>query len=124
VTARRIGFVGLRVDDPSRYARTVAVYRDALGLPVVLEDGDRSTRFRLADGSGLHVYGPGDVDHLAFADRMCVGIVVDDVDAARAELLASGIEVLDETERDGDEAWFHYRAPDGSVQEVLGPDGP
>jgi hypothetical protein len=25
-------------------------------------------------------------------------------------------------ERDGTWAWFHYRAADGSVQEIIGPD--
>jgi hypothetical protein len=121
--SRGVGFVGFRLADPNAYTATVRLYRDLLGLEVLLEDGARSVRFRLADGAELHVYGPDDVDHLAFGDRACVGLVVPDVDGARRLLEAAGIEILDqETERDGASAWFHYRAPDGSVQEVIGPD--
>ena len=121
MTARGIGFVGLRIADPDAYARTVALYRDAFGLVVTRADGDRSTRFALEDGSALHVYGPNDRDHTWFGDRTCIGLLVDDVPAARAALETAGIDVLDEIERDATEAWFHYRAPDGSVQEVIGP---
>lgn len=125
MTARRVGFVGVRIPDSATFAATVALYRDRLGLEVSAVDGERSTRFRLADGTAFHVYGPADVDHEAFGDRACIGLVVDDVDAVRADLESAGIEILDDpTQRDGAEAWFHYRAPDGTVHEVLGPDRP
>lgn len=125
MTARRVGFVGVRIDDPKTYRATVALYRDLLGLEVTAADGERSTRFRLADGAALHVYGPADTDHVDFGDRACIGLVVDDVDAVRADLEAAGLAILDDpTQRDGTEAWFHYRAPDGTVHEILGPDQP
>lgn len=123
MTARRVGFVGVRIDDPETYQATVALYRDLLGLEITAADGERSTRFRLADGAAIHVYGPGDVDHVDFGDRACIGLVVDDVDGVRTELEAAGLAILDEpTQRDGAEAWFHYRSPDGAVHEILGPD--
>lgn len=120
---RGVGFVGFRVADADAYGATVRLYRDLLGLEVAQDDGARSVRFGLADGAELHVYGPDDVDHVDFGERACVGLVVPDVDGVRRLLEAAGIEILDEeTERDGASAWFHYRAPDGSVQEVIGPD--
>jgi hypothetical protein len=123
VTARRIGFVGIRLADSATYSATVALYRDTLGLDVTAADGERSTRFRLADGTPFHIYGPSDADHEAFGERACIGLVVDDVDAARADLEAVGVEILDHpTQRDGTDAWFHYRAPDSSVHELIGPD--
>ncbi len=123
MTARRVGFFGVRIGDTPTYAATVGLYRDLLGLEVTAVDGERSTRFRLADGTGVHVYGPADVDHVDFGDRACIGLIMDDVDAARADLEAAGIEILDDpTQRDGTEAWFHYRSPDGAVHEILGPD--
>ena len=113
----------MRIRDSLTYAATVGLYRDLLGLEVTAVDGERSTRFRLVDGTGLHVYGPADVDHVDFGDRACIGLVVDDVDGTRAAMDAAGIEILDDpTQRDGTEAWFHYRSPDGSVHEILGPD--
>ena len=120
-----IGFIGWRIADAAAYDATVVVYRDVLGAEVTRADGWRSVRFRLPDGTGLHVYGPDDVDHLSFGDRACVGTSVDDVDAVRDALTTAGIEILDaETQRDGTDAWFHYRAPDGAVAEIVGPDRP
>lgn len=123
MTARRVAFVGLRVAQAEVYGAMVSLYRDAVGLEVVRNDGERSVRFRLGDGTGLHVYGPADTDHLEFGDRACVGLWVDDVGECRLRLASSGIAIIDdETQRDGQEAWFHYRAPDGSIGEILGPD--
>ena len=123
MTSSRIGFIGMRFDDAATYARMVALYRDILRLPTAREDGDRSTRFVVGDGSTLHIYGPGDLDHGSFGDRTCVGLVVADVFSTRRELAAAGFEILDDPiQRDGIEAWFHYRAADGSVQEIIGPD--
>ena len=69
----------------------------------------------------LHLYGPEDADHTAFGDRPCVGLVVEDVDGARGRMEASGIVFLWETQRDADRAWAHYRGPDGTVYELIGP---
>jgi hypothetical protein len=121
--ARGVRFVGFRVADPDTFVATVRLYRDLLGLEMVQDRGAESVRFRLPDGAELHVYGPDDADHLDFGDRACVGLEVPDVDEVRRLLEAARVDVLDEeTERDGALAWFHYRAPDGSVQEVIGPD--
>ena len=123
MSATRVGFVGMRCGDPATYEQTVRMYRDVLRLSMTSIDGDRSTRFALDDGSPLHVYGPGDAEHRSFGDRMCVGLVVDDVVATRTALAAVGLEILDDPmQRDGVDAWFHYRAPDGSIQEIMGPD--
>jgi catechol 2,3-dioxygenase-like lactoylglutathione lyase family enzyme len=121
MTARGIGFIGVRIADADAYGQTVALYRDALGMTVTRDDGDRSVRFILPDGTALHVYGPGDVDHVWFGEQACVGLSVDDVQAIRRALEGAGIELLDDIEEDDTDAWFHYRAPDGSVQEVIGP---
>lgn len=86
---RGLGFLGVRVEEPDRYAATVALYRDVLGLVPFREEPDRLAWFRLDDGTELHVYGPADTDHVAFGDRPCVGLVVDDVDATRARTAPS-----------------------------------
>lgn len=122
MTVHRLGFLGLRLADPTRFAATVALYRDLLELPIIAEEPDRFVWFRLADGTQLHVYGPLDEDHLAFGESPCVGFVVDDADDSRARLEAAGIAFLWETQRDGDVAWAHFRGPDGAVYELIGPD--
>ncbi|MEJ7695831.1 MAG: hypothetical protein WKF78_04205 [Candidatus Limnocylindrales bacterium] len=101
MTARRVAFVGLRVAQAEVYAATVSLYRDAVGLDVVRTDGERSVRFRLGDGTGLHVYGPADTDHLEFGDRVCVGLWVDDVDECRRRLASFGIAIIDARDATG-----------------------
>jgi catechol 2,3-dioxygenase-like lactoylglutathione lyase family enzyme len=118
-----VAFLGMRIVDPAVYAATVALYRDTLGLRVTREDGRHSTRFVLGDGTALHVYGPDDIDHLDFGERLCVGYRVADVADTLARLRAAGIELLDDPpQSDGEEAWCHIRTPDGAVHEIVGPD--
>ena len=50
-----------------------------------------------------------------------VGLRVDDVDATRARLEADGLEMLTDVERGERAAWCHFRAPDGTVLEIIGP---
>jgi len=120
MSVKRLGFLGVRVADPDRFAATVALYRDLLALPLIAEEPDRLVWFRLDDGTQLHVYGPLDNDHVAFGESPCVGFVVDDTDAMRARLETAGIAFLWETQRDGAIAWAHFRGPDGAVYELLG----
>jgi len=44
---------------------------------------------------------------------------VDDVDAARATMEAAGIEFIGPIQRAGKTSWNHFRAPDGTVFEIL-----
>jgi catechol 2,3-dioxygenase-like lactoylglutathione lyase family enzyme len=119
MSVRRLGFLGVRVADPATFARTVALYRDLLELPIIAEDPGRLTWFRLGDGTQLHVYGPRDEDHLEFGSSPCVGFVVDDTDAMRERLETAGVVFLWETQRDGAIAWAHFRGPDGAVYELI-----
>jgi catechol 2,3-dioxygenase-like lactoylglutathione lyase family enzyme len=112
----RLGWLGVRTE---RFAETVALYRDAFGLEPFQED-ETSARFRLQDGTELHVYGPADDDHRFFGTRPVVGLRVHDHDQARARLEASGIEFLTSPEDHGSTRWSHFRAPDGNVYELIG----
>jgi hypothetical protein len=46
---------------------------------------------------------------------------VEDVEATRRRLEERGLEILTEIERTADAAWCHFRAPDGTVLEIIGP---
>jgi catechol 2,3-dioxygenase-like lactoylglutathione lyase family enzyme len=99
-----------------------AFYRDVLQLEVILERPG-ATWFRLVDGAEVHVYGPNDVDHDFFGSSPVVGFYVDSFEAARAALEAAGIEFIYQApQRAEGRAWQHFRAPDGNVYEVMGPD--
>ena len=115
---RSLRFLGVRT---AAFDAMVSLYRDTLGLEPVLERPGAAW-FRAADGASIHVYDASDADHDFFGAGPVVGVEVDDFDAARAAMLAAGIEFVGEPQRDGGVAWNHYRGADGNVYEIIGPD--
>ena len=101
-----------------RFAATVAFYRDSLGLEVE-RDAPDDARFRLADGTEVDVYGPGDEDHAIFGPGPVVGLLVDDFEETRARIVAAGIEFIGPPQREGTTVWNHFRGPDGNVDEIM-----
>ncbi|MEO6578949.1 MAG: VOC family protein [Candidatus Limnocylindria bacterium] len=112
-----VGFVGFRTD---RFDEMVALFRDPIGLPV-LREAPGATWFRLGSGAELHVYADTDADHAFFTTGPVVGLRVADVDATRAALEADGLDMHTDIERTRDAAWCHFRGPDGTILEIIGP---
>ncbi|HTR12909.1 MAG TPA: VOC family protein [Roseiarcus sp.] len=117
MAVRGVGFVGVRSD---RLSDMVALFRDVLGVPVAREAGDL-VGFTLADGAVLELYGPDDAFHAFFTTGPVVGLRVDDFDEAHRAMIGAGIEFIGETQRAGGIAWRHFRAPDGTILEIIGP---
>ena len=115
MSVQGLGRLGVRTD---RFAETVSLHPDLLGLEPFHADV-ASVRFRLRDGSELHVYGPADDDHGFFGTTPVVGLAVEDAAATREGLEAAGVTFLTELERDGEAAWCHFRGPDGNVYELI-----
>jgi catechol 2,3-dioxygenase-like lactoylglutathione lyase family enzyme len=114
-----IGWLGVRTDKDGAMS---AFLRDVLGLAALQHSGTGS-RFRLHDGTEAHVYPADDRDHDFFDRGPVVGFAVESFSLARAALLAAGIEfVYPNPQRVGGRAWQHFRAPDGNVYEIIGPD--
>ena len=111
-----VGFVGIRTH---RFDEMVALFRDLLGLEIIREAPGASW-FRLGSDSELHVYADTDADHAFFTTGPVVGLRVVDVDASRARMEEAGLEMLTDVERDASSAWCHFRAPDGTVLEIIG----
>ncbi len=114
-----VGFIGFRTD---RFDEMVALFRDRIGLEIVHE-APGATWFQLGADAQLHVYADTDPDHAFFTTGPVVGLRVDDLDATRAALEADGLEMLTDVERTATAAWCHFRAPDGTVLEIIGPAG-
>lgn len=112
-----VGFIGFRTD---RFDEMVTLFRDRIGLATIRE-ADGATWFRLGSGAELHVYADTDPDHAFFTTGPVVGLRVPDVGTTRAALEADGLEMLTAIERTDDAAWCHFRAPDGTVLEIIGP---
>jgi catechol 2,3-dioxygenase-like lactoylglutathione lyase family enzyme len=74
--------------------------------------------FVLPNGDRLEVYAP-ESDRPEFSEQPIAGFLVEDIEAARAEMEADGIEFIGpiHTGPRG-YAWTHFRAPDGHIYEL------
>ncbi len=112
-----VGFIGFRTD---RFDEMVALFRDLIGLSIVRE-APGATWFRIGTSAELHVYADTDPDHAFFTTGPVAGLRVADVDETRERMVAAGLEMLTEVERSATASWCHFRAPDGTVLEIIGP---
>ena len=114
---RRLCWLGVASE---AYEPMVRLFRDVMGMRVAFEE-PTTTELELASGDRVQVFARGH-RYFAFFDEHARGPVasfeVDDVRCARAELLAAGVEVVGEIERDSDWEWLHVRAPDGNLYEL------
>lgn len=122
---RRISFVGVKTES---FDAMTAFIRDVLGLAPGHRD-DEWAVFQLGSGDRdlVEVYRPGGYDERllpALATGPAVAFAVDDLLAARAELVAADTEIVAdivwaaEAFADpglGGWGWLFFRAPDGNV---------
>ena len=73
---------------------------------------------KLPDGSKVEVFGPESKINPHFTTGPVAGFLVDDVHAAANELWTYGVEILLEEKDEHDNAWVHFRAPDGNIYEL------
>jgi catechol 2,3-dioxygenase-like lactoylglutathione lyase family enzyme len=125
VRIRRVSFVGVQTE---RFDAMAAFVRDVLGLaPGHRDDGWAVFQFESGDRDLLEVYRPGGYDPRLLptaATGPTVAFAVDDLVAARSELVAAGIEIVadvvwaaeafNDPRLDGF-GWLFFRAPDGHV---------
>jgi catechol 2,3-dioxygenase-like lactoylglutathione lyase family enzyme len=114
---RGIRWAGVSTD---RVAEMRRFATEVLGVTVAYEDDDIVVT-ETADGSKFELFTLGAGDPGQFdPNPVVIGFLVDDFEAARAELeAADGVEVLGERGGDpGGYRWQHFRAPDGLVYEI------
>jgi hypothetical protein len=101
-------------------AQMVSFVAETLALPrartasTPAADGTAADLFELPDGSTFAVASPGGMGHTSRS----IGFLVDDLDAAAANLRAAGIVVgpIGENERT---RYLHFRAPDRELYELV-----
>jgi catechol 2,3-dioxygenase-like lactoylglutathione lyase family enzyme len=104
-------FVGTRTDARARMARFVG---DVLGLAPSELSGVDADLFELPDGSTFLVAPAEEPD-----GERTVGFLVEDLDAATAELRAADVEVDDAIAANERFRYVHFRAPDGRLYELV-----
>jgi catechol 2,3-dioxygenase-like lactoylglutathione lyase family enzyme len=115
----RLGWMGVKT---RQFDEMNAFYRDVLKLDTLSMD-DKSGRFKLGDGTEVHVYGPLDQDHEFFGGGPVIALEVENFAVARARLLSAGIKfVYEEPQRASGRIWQHFIAPDGNMYEIIGDD--
>ena len=112
-----VGFVGLRSE---QFGEMVALFRDVIGVPLTREASGLAG-FELGDGTVLEIYGPADDFHSFFTTGPVVGLRVGDFDAVRAQMMAAGVEFIGTAQHAHGTSWQHFRCPDGTVLEIIGP---
>lgn len=120
MAVKGVGFVGMRTD---RFEETLALLRDVVGLPLVRQSADVAA-VTLADGTFVELFGPGEIDHAHFTTGPVVGFRVDDFDAVHSAMIDAGVEFLGEVQHLDGSGWRHFRCPDGTVAEIMGPAAP
>jgi catechol 2,3-dioxygenase-like lactoylglutathione lyase family enzyme len=108
-------WLGLRT---AQFAETVKLFRDVMGMELI-RDEPQIAGFQLTNNTQVEVYRPEEEFHAFFTSGPVVAFLVDDVDEARATMEAAGIEFIGSIQRAGNTSWNHFRAPDGTVFEIL-----
>ena len=116
--AQGLVWLGVRT---AGFDETVAFFGGVLGLRPLHEEPDFAV-FEAENGDKVEVFGPNDTEHRHFETGPVAGFGVDDVERARAEMEAAGVEFIGPVRRweDGGSS-AHFRGPDGNVYEVTGP---
>ncbi|MGH2699055.1 MAG: VOC family protein [Actinomycetota bacterium] len=100
-----------------RFDEMVRFFGEVMGID---RDGEATgfVSFKTPSGDKVEVFGTDDSEHDFMTTGPVVGFGVSDVDSARSELEAAGIEFMAPTQSEGDYRWAHFRGPDGNIYEI------
>ena len=115
VKVEGLGWLGIRTE---KFEETARFFREVMGLEETRRERD-VVGFAFPDGAELEVWRPEDEFHSCFGTGPVVGLRVDDVEEARAEMEAAGVVFLGPVQRSEVAAWSHFRGPDGNVYEII-----
>lgn len=108
-------WLGLRT---AQFEETVKLFRDVMGMETIRNEPEIAG-FRLTNNTQVEIYRPEEDFHSFFTSGPVVAFLVDNVDEARAEMEAAGIEFIGPIQRAGSTSWNHFKAPDGTVFEIM-----
>ena len=117
---KRLAWLGTRTE---KFDDTTAFFRDVLGIPVLYEEpGFAMLQLPDSDRDFVEVFAPDHPNAALYSTGPVVGLLVDDIEQARVELEAAGVELIGPSEwlqsMDG-YGWFHVRGPDGNIYAIV-----
>src|SRR5262249_30636917 len=117
-----IKWVGVCTTD---WDRTVAFYRDVLGLSLrsegllsVAQEEVRCAELALPDGDFVELFDDRIAERDLFAAPI-VGFLVEDVAAARGEMEEKGVPFIGPVYRGVNWEWSYFRSPEGHVYQLM-----
>jgi len=101
----------------SKFDAMLNLYQDVMGMSLTHQEPGFVV-LELPNGDKAELFGDKSSYNRFFTNPVA-GFLVEDIDSARAEMEAYGIEFIGSTEtaEDGN-AWAHFRAPDGFIYEL------
>jgi catechol 2,3-dioxygenase-like lactoylglutathione lyase family enzyme len=109
-----IAWLGTRT---SKFDAMRNLYQNVMGMKIVQHEPGFVV-LDLPNGDKVELFGHESTYGRDFAHPVA-GFLVDDIESARAELEAAGVEFFGPIERTVDGyAWSHFRAPDGFLYEL------
>jgi catechol 2,3-dioxygenase-like lactoylglutathione lyase family enzyme len=109
-----IAWLGTRT---SKFDAMLHVFQSVMGMKLTRHEPGFAV-LELPNGDKVELFGDESSYNKEFTHPVA-GFLVDDVDAARAELEATGIEFTGPIERTEDGyVWTHFRAPDGFLYDL------
>ena len=108
-------WLGLRT---TQFEEMVKFFNEVMGIKPI-RDEPEIAGFELDAGTQVELNRPEEQFHAFFTTGPVVAFQVDDVAAARANMEAAGIEFIGPIQHAGKTSWNHFRAPDGTVFEIL-----
>lgn len=106
-------WAGLATDD---FDRTFRFFTEVLGLPVEVKLDDLAI-LTVGPGQQREIFG-GDQPGKRLTRSPVIAFEVDDMESARDELLAAGIELIGEVGEANGFAWQYFRSQDGHIFEI------
>jgi catechol 2,3-dioxygenase-like lactoylglutathione lyase family enzyme len=111
-------WLGLRT---TQFEKMEKFFRDVMGMQAIRKEAGLAG-FRLTNQTEVELYRLEEEFHTFFTTGPVVAFHVDDVEEARATMEAAGIEFIGPIQRADKTSWNHFRAPDGTVFEILSRD--
>jgi catechol 2,3-dioxygenase-like lactoylglutathione lyase family enzyme len=96
----------------SAFGDTLAFFTDVLGLEAALVQAPVAM-LRVGPNQIIEIFGEGSTRGKALNSPPAIAFEVDDVFAARDELLAKGVEIVGEPGSWNGHEWLYFRGPEG-----------